>query len=283
MTSPVKPFRIDAERLSSFHPSRALRGRHGILLLALFLASLAVAHAQSSSGDGAGPQSPLATLAEWIPFILRGFLLNLGMSFLAMAIATVLGIGLGLLQLSRTRFLRGPAWLVTHLFRNSPWLVILFVVMLLVPFELHMPGGGTLILSDWLKATFAFSLPVMANVSEIVRGAIVSIPQGQWESAESLAFTHGQTLRWIILPQCVKRAIPPWMNWYALLAMATPMASILGVREAVGNAQAAMEAAGARPELLVPFYLFLLLLFFAYIYPISIWTRVIERRYAVAT
>ncbi|MCE7027114.1 ABC transporter permease subunit [Jiella avicenniae] len=281
MKPPAAPFRIDVEALSSFLPSRALRGWHGILILALFLASLAVATAHAQSGGGGGPRSPLSTLIEWIPFILRGFLLNLGMSFLAMAIATVLGIGLGLLQLSRTRFLSAPAWLVTHLFRNSPWLVILFVVMLLVPFELELPGGGIFIMSDWLKATFAFSLPVMANVSEIVRGAIVSIPKGQWESAESLAFTHGQTLRWIILPQCVKRAIPPWMNWYALLAMATPMASILGVREAVGNAQAAMEAAGARPELLVPFYLFLLLLFFAYIYPISIWTRMIERKYAV--
>ncbi|MEF2552944.1 ABC transporter permease subunit [Aurantimonas sp. A2-1-M11] len=281
MKALARPFRIDAGRLSSFQPSHALRARHGIVLLALFLASLVTAHAQGI--DPAGPPSALATLVEWMPFILRGFLLNLGMSLLAMAIATILGVGLGMLQLSRTRFISAPAWLVTHLFRNSPWLVILFVVMLLVPYELELPGGGSFIMSDWLKATFAFSLPVMANLSEITRGAIVSIPSGQWESAESLAFTRGQTLRWIILPQCVKRAIPPWMNWYALLAMATPMASILGVREAVGNAQAAMEAAGARPELLAPFYLFLLLLFFVYIYPISIWTRMIERKYAVET
>ncbi|MBK1622860.1 amino acid ABC transporter permease [Afifella marina] len=277
----VRPFRIDAEALSSFLPSRAIRGWQGLLLLGIFLASLAAAQAQGV----AAPQTPsaIATLIEWMPFILKGFVLNLVMSFLAMGIATVLGIALGMLQLSHSRLLRAPAWIITHLFRNSPWLVILFVVMLLVPFEVELPGGRNLILSDWIKATIAFSLPVMANVSEIVRGAIVSIPRGQWESAESLAFTRGQTLRWIILPQCVKRAIPPWMNWYALLAMATPMASILGVREAVGNAQAAMEAAGARPELLVPFYLFLLLLFFAYIYPISIWTRAIERKYAVET
>jgi polar amino acid transport system permease protein len=134
---------------------------------------------------------------------------------------------------------------------------------------------------DWTKATLAFSLPVMANISEILRGAVESIPRGQWDSAESLAFTRWQTLRWVILPQCIRRALPSWMNWYALLALATPMASILGVHEAVGNAQAAMEAAGARPELLAPFYLFLLCLFFAYIYPIAIWTRKLERKYAV--
>lgn len=280
MKRPMTPFRIDAERLAAWMPSRAIRGWQGLLLLGLFLGSLAVAQAQGQVAAGAS--SAIATLFQWVPFILKGFVLNLVMSFIAMALATLLGAGLGLAQLSHSRFLRAPAWLVTHIFRNSPWLVILFAIMLLVPFEIRI-AGTRFVLSDWAKATFAFSLPVMANISEIVRGAVLSIPKGQWESAESLAFTRGQTMRWIILPQCVKRAIPPWMNWYALLAMATPMASVLGVREAVGNAQAAMEAAGARPELLVPFYLFLLLLFFAYIYPISIWTRAIERKYAVET
>ena len=60
------------------------------------------------------------------------------------------------------------------------------------------------------------------------------------------------------------------------------MASIFSVHEAVSNAQAGMEAAGARPDLLLPFYLFLLVLFFAYIYPIAVWTRSLERKYAVA-
>lgn len=280
MRRAVTPFQIDARRLASLAPSRMVRGWQGVLLLVLFLGSLAVTQAQ----DQAAPDAPtaIATLVRWMPFILKGFVLNLLMSFIAMALATLLGIGLGLLQLSRSRLLRAPAWLVTHVFRNSPWLVILFAIMLLVPFEINL-AGTRFVLADWVKATFAFSLPVMANISEIVRGAVLSIPRGQWESAESLAFTRGQTMRWIILPQCTKRAIPPWMNWYALLAMATPMASVLGVREAVGNAQAAMEAAGARPELLAPFYLFLLLLFFVYIYPISIWTRTIERKYAVET
>jgi polar amino acid transport system permease protein len=198
-----------------------------------------------------------------------------------MGLATLLGTGLGLVQISRRAWLRTPARFLTHLFRNSPWLVILFVVMFLLPVEIRWPGGGKIMIPDWTKATFAFALPVMGNISEILRGAIKSIPQGQWDSAHGLAFTRGQTLRWVILPQCVKRAIPPWMNWYALLTLTTPMASILGVHEAVGNAQAAMEAGGAKPEYLFPFYLFLLCLFFAYIYPIALWTRKLERKYAV--
>ena len=280
MRSSVTPFCMDAGRFGTFASIRFIRGWHGLVLLGLFAASLTAAQAAVQATPSV--PSALAVLVQWMPFIVKGFALNLVMSFLAMAIATILGIGLGLLRLSRSSVLRAPAWLAMHVFRNSPWLVILFAIMYLVPYQVTI-GGVQFALSDWVKATFAFSLPVMANISEVVRGAVQSIPRGQWESAESLAFTHGQMMRWIILPQCVKRAIPPWMNWYALLTMATPMASVLGVREAVGSAQAAMEAAGARPELLLPFYLFLLILFFAYIYPISVWTRAIERKYDIKT
>lgn len=272
-------FRLDVGRFVEAGRLR-LHWSHGVVLLVAFLVFMVAAEMRA----GAPRQlSALSTLVIWMPFILRGFALNLVMSFLAMALATVLGTGLGLMRISRSAPARWFAGLVTHLFRNSPWLVILFIVMMLCPFEVSLPGIGRITIPPWVQATFAFTLPVMANIGEIVRGAVNSIPKGQWESAESLAFTRGQTLRWIILPQCVKRAIPPWMNWYALLTMATPMASILGVRESVGNAQAAMEAAGAHPEFLLPFYLFLLCLFFAYIYPISLWTRTLERKYAVET
>ena len=279
MTRP--PFRIDKSRLIEARLSSFLGWQHGVFVVLTFLASIAIAWAQSPLKPAV--PSALATLLIWLPFILKGFAINLGISFLAMALATLLGIGLGLMQISLHAVVRAPARFITHLFRNSPWLVILFVVMFVIPVEIRIPVGGNIPIPDWIKATFAFTLPVMGNISEIVRGAVLSIPTGQWESAEGLAFTRGQTLRFIILPQCVRRAIPPWMNWYALLTLSTPMASIFSVHEAVANAQAAMEAAGARPEFLFPFYLFLLCLFFAYIYPIAVWTRALERKYHVGS
>jgi polar amino acid transport system permease protein len=273
-----RAFVLDRERLSPWRPLSWISWRYGACLFAAFLVSVVSAWAQSRA---AGQPSALETLGIWLPFILTGFALNLAMSFLAMAIATVLGIGLGLMQISLIWPVRVPSRFVTHLLRNSPWLVILFAIMFLLPMELRLPGDIRLPLPSWLKATIAFALPVMGNISEIVRGAVHSIPTGQWDSAEGLAFTRGQTLRLIILPQCVKRAIPPWMNWYALLTLSTPMASLFSVHEAVSNAQAGMEAAGARPDLLFPFYLFLLCLFFVYIYPIALWTRRLERKYVV--
>ena len=224
--------------------------------------------------------SPIEVLIKWIPFIMKGFGLNLIISFLSMAIGTVLGAVLGLMQISLILPVRWGSWAVTQFFRNSPWLVLLFCFMLLLPFEIVI-GNIVITVPGWFKATIALSLPIMANISEIVRGAVRSLPSGQWESAESLAFTRLQTLWMIILPQCIKRMIPPWMNWYAILTMATPLCSILGVEEAVKHAQEAMAAEDSRPELLAPFYSFLLVIFFLYCYPIARWTIALEKRYAV--
>ncbi len=221
------------------------------------------------------------TLLRWIPFLLKsGFLFNVLISFFAMMIGTALGVVLGLGQISVRAPIRFVSWAVTQVFRNSPWLVLLFIVLLAFPFEIQI---GTVIIPipDWMKAVVGLSLPVMANISEIVRGAIVSVPTAQWEASESLAFSRTQTLWRIILPQCFKRMIPPWMNWYAILTMATPLCSLLGVEELLTLTRQAMEGADNHPELLVPFYSFALLVFFLYCYPIARLTVRLERRFTV--
>jgi len=122
---------------------------------------------------------------------------------------------------------------------------------------------------------------VMANVSEIVRGAIQSVPTSQWESAESLGFSRRQTLFEIILPQCVKRMLPPWMNLYSLITMSTVNASVVGVSEMITLTNDVLAAEGSRPALLAPLYGFALVCFFLYCYPIARWTQSLERRFIV--
>ena len=264
-----------------------LRLRFGAALLLAFGGWLLVdvVHAQVQ-GDPA--QTVFETLVKWTPLMFAGppgefggFVLNIVVSFISMALGTVLGLWLGIGQVSPNSVIRRTAWALTQLFRNSPWLVLLFYFMLLLPFTVEI-GGNRIDIPGWTKATFALSLPIMANVSEIVRGAISSIPTGQWESAESLAFTRTQTLYRIILPQCVKRMIPPWMNWYCILTMSTPLISILGVNDGMTLTQDALAAEG-RSEFLIPMYLWLMIWFFVYSYPIAIWTRKLERRFAVET
>ncbi len=249
---------------------------HGFLLLAALLLSAGVAEAQSEPGRA----GILETMIKWTPLLFEGFLFNILISFMAMAIGTVAGGFLGIWQISLLPSVRRGSWLVTQFFRNAPWLVLLFFCMFLLPFQIEI-FGLVVPLPDWLKATFGLALPVMANVSEIVRGAIQSLPSGQWESAESLAFTRRQTLWMIILPQCVKRMLPPWMNLYAILTMATVLASVVGVSEVMTLTGEVLSAEGGRTDLLVPFYSYILVWFFIYCYPIARWTVYLERRFAV--
>jgi polar amino acid transport system permease protein len=249
--------------------------RTGIVLLAALAASAALAQMQAA----AGKPTVVELLIKWTPLLAKGFVFNLAISALAMAIGTAAGVLLGFARISLLAPVRGTSWVVMQFFRNSPWLVLLFFVMFLLPFEFRI-GGTTVPFPDWIKATLGLALPIMANVSEIVRGAVQSIPTAQWEAARSLAFSRRQTLWRIILPQCVKRMLPPWMNWYAILTMATTLASIVGVAEVMTIVGRITNAEG-RTDLLIPIYSYVLLWFFAYCYPIARWTQRLEARYAV--
>ena len=267
----LKPFRVGAAEPWRFSVW------HGVALLLALIVAIGIGEAQAQVV--AGKPGIIATMIKWTPLLLQGFALNIAMSFLAMAIGTVVGVPLGLAQISLLPPIRGSSWFVTQFFRNSPWLVLLFYCMLLLPFEVRI-GDTVVPLPGWLKSTIGLSLPVMANVSELVRGAVRSIPYTQWEAAESLAMTRRQTLWMIILPQCVKRMTPPWMNLYAILTVATPLTSVVGVSEAMTLTGDILSSEG-RTELLVPMYLYLLLFFFIYCYPIARATIALEKRFQV--
>ncbi len=260
-----------------------MQPRHAVWVAGLFVVACTAAQAATP----AGLIGPVDALFKWMGFILwgpegelTGFSLNLIISFFAMVIGTVAGAALGLMQISLLLPVRRGSWIVTQFFRNSPWLVLLFTIMLLFPFEIDL-GFTVIPVPDWMKAVIGFSLPVMANISEVVRGAVISLPSGQWESAESLAFSRRQTMWMVILPQCVKRMIPPWVNWYCILTMSTPISSIMGVEESVTYTAQALNAEGDRPELIPIFYAFLLFIHFIYTYPIARWSIRLEKKFAV--
>jgi polar amino acid transport system permease protein len=255
-------------------PVTRLRLWHVLFPLWLILAG-ATAHAAS---DPAAP-GIFTILARWSPLLLRGFVFNIVISLLSMLLGTALGLWLGLALVSQHSAIRMPALATTEFFRNAPWLVLLFFVTFMLPFQLDV-GHFAIPFPGWIKAVLGLALAIMANVAEIVRGAVQSIHPGQWEASEALGFTRGQQMWRIILPQCIKRMIPPWMNLYAIVTMSTTLASIIGVNEVVTLAGQVQAAEGGRPDLLAPIYGYVLLLFFIYSYPISVWTRRLERKYA---
>ena len=122
-------------------------GQTGIVLLAVFVASVATAQIQA-----AGAKAPVIDLLlKWTPLLAEGFLFNLVISFMAMAIGTVAGVFLGLGRLSLLAPVRGTSWIVVQFFRNAPWLVLLFFVMFLMPFEFTV-GDYVIPFPDWMKS-----------------------------------------------------------------------------------------------------------------------------------
>ena len=125
------------------------------------------------------------------------------------------------------------------------------------------------------------NMPASAYVAEITRGAILSIPTTQWEAAKGLGFARSEALRWIILPQCLRRSLPPWMNVAASITMGTALASLVGVHELLHAATDASTAV-RRLDFTIIAYLVVMAAFFLLCYPISRLTRRLEGRFKAA-
>ncbi|GFM51329.1 amino acid ABC transporter [Pseudomonas cichorii] len=225
------------------------------------------------------PDSPVfLALIQWSPALATGFGQNILISLVAIGLGTVFGLLVGALGMSPFWLLRLPARIWIQIFRNAPWLVLIYFTTYVFPFEIRI-GGTYISFPDWVKVTIGLALPASANVAEIFRGAVASIPSTQWEAARSLAFTRGQIFTSIILPQCFKRMLPSWMNLYAVITMGTALASLVGVHDVIDTAQIASNTVN-QTGFTVIIYCSLLVLFFAYCYPISRLTQRLERRYA---
>jgi len=220
----------------------------------------------------------LELLWQWTPALLRGLLTNIEISVLAMALGTLVGLVVGALSLSPLRLPRVLTRWYVQFFRNAPVLVLIYFTTYVFPFELHLVKW-TVPFPDWIKVVLGLALPTSAVVAEIFRGAIQSIPSAQWEAAQSLAFRRTEIFRLIVLPQCLRRMLPPWMNLYASITMSTALASLVGAHDVVDTAQIASNTV-ARTDFTVLVYFTLLGVFFAYCYPIARATRALERRHA---
>ena len=197
----LKPF--DPARRTAHDPlmaSRFIAGmdwRHALGIGLVVCLYPAIAHAQSHYTYA----QAFSALWKWIPFIVKsGFLFNILISFFSMAVGTLAGIALGLMQISPLRLISLPAKVITQLFRNSPWLVLLFIVLLAFPFEVEA-FGFIIPFPAWIKAVIGLSLPVMANIAEVVRGAVLSVRNEEFvEVARALGANDGHILYQHIAP-----------------------------------------------------------------------------------
>lgn len=218
-------------------------------------------------------------IVEWLPYLGNGFAMNILISVVAVAIGTLVGLVIGALEIAPIWLLRNVAITYVQIFRNAPYLVLIFATTYIFPFEIDV-FGFAVPFPDWIKATIGLAIPASAHIAEITRGAIQSIPTAQWEAAEGLGFSRFQTLKWIILPQCVTRSLPPWMNLYASITMGTALASLVGVGELLHAATDASTAV-RRTDFTIVVYVTVLIAFFLYCWPVARFTRFLERRFSV--
>jgi len=157
--------------------------------------------------------------------LLHGVKLTLLLTTLSMAIGSILSIFLALGKISENRLVSKISSGYIFFFRGTPLLIQLFVVYFSVPAIFGFSWRSLFSMSDpeavykgaFIAALIAFSLNSAAYCAEIVRAAIQSIDKGQNEAAKALGMSYGQTMRTIIIPQSIRRMIPPLCNEFVMM------------------------------------------------------------------
>ncbi|MDR5814110.1 ABC transporter permease subunit [Caballeronia sp. LZ033] len=243
----------------------------------LLLAALVGCYGRASGDAFALLASRSALLLTGAPGtgLAGGFCANILMSLAAMGVSLCTGVLLCVGTISNTRAVRFAALGIVNLLRNTPWLIALYAMLYLLPF--YVPAFGMVIpFSPFVKAVVGLSLPVTANVAEVMRGGIEAIPGGQWESARALGYRKNQILRYVVVPQAIPLILPNMMTVYAGLFIGTSLAVVTGTSDVLSVANTITASDGSNYATAVQLYV--LLLFFLFSFPLATLSRRLERQ-----
>ena len=183
------------------------------------------------------------TFLSWEDFkasissVVRGFMTNLSLMIVAEVCVLVWGMVLALMRLSRSRVLAPLRWLTIgyiDLFRAIPGLLLIYMI------GFGIPIAGVPWLSSWSLfqlAALALTILYGAYVAEVYRAGIESIHWSQTAAARSLGLSQGKTLRFVVVPQAVRRVIPPLLNDFIGLQKDTAFIGVIGVLDGFRRAQ----------------------------------------------
>jgi len=174
------------------------------------------------------------------------------------------------LLVARLSNVAGVGWAVatyTQIFQGIPLLVQLFLAY----YGLGLFGINT---SPWVAAGMGLTLYASAFLAEIWRGCVASIPSGQWEASSSLALNFREQLRYIILPQAIKIAVPPTVGFLVQVIKGTALASVIGFMELTKVGKTIANATFS------PFLVFgcVAVMYFLLCYPVSLYAKHLERK-----
>ena len=206
--------------------------------------------------------------------ILEGLGVALRISLISVTISIFAGILVGLLMTWKNPISRAITRCYLEIVRIMPQMVLLFIVF----FGTTRVFGWNL--SGELSAVIVFSFWGTAEMGDLVRGAIISIPNHQYESAAALGLTGMQTYRFVVLPQTVRRLIPLSINLITRMIKTTSLVLMIGVVEVLKVGQQIIEANRmSSPNAAFGVYLTIFLLYFFACWPISLLARYLEKRW----
>jgi polar amino acid transport system permease protein len=209
--------------------------------------------------------------ANHFVFLLQAAGWTLVLSLMAFVGGGLLGFIVALCRISPIRSLR---WLSTgyvQLVQGTPLLILMFLAY----FGLSIVG---LSLPALVAAGLSMTIYVSAYIGEIWRGCIQAVPRTQWEAAECLALSRVQRMRLVVLPQALRIATPPTVGFMVQIVKNTSLASVVGFVELARAGQVVNNS------LFEPFLVYMLVagLYFLLCFPLSWWSRQLERRLLVA-
>lgn len=202
-------------------------------------------------------------------FVLTGLWLTIKMALVSIVLSLAIGTLIAVLRLSGFVPIRWLALMYTESMRNLPLLLLVFFSYF------AMPKLG-INLSIYWAAVVAFTVFTSALVAEIVRGGIQSVPRGQVEAAISSGMTYLQTMQYVILPQAMKKMIPPLISQFVTLVKDTSYAMIIGASELFEHGKLIYIQYNNPLQTLF----FVAVVYFVVNYSLSLYGRYLERRLA---
>lgn len=165
----------------------------------------------------------LAISSFW-PMLYAGLVFTIPITLISFFLGLLLGFIVALIRLYGPAPLKSVVRFYVWIIRGTPLLVQLFLIFY------ALPSVG-ITLDAFPAAVIGFTLNVGAFTSEVIRATLLSVAKGQWEAAHSIGMSWGQSLRYIILPQAARVAVPPLSNTFISLVKDTSLASVITVPE----------------------------------------------------
>lgn len=208
-----------------------------------------------------------------IRFLLNGFGATILLSVIAAVISMVLGLIVALPGMSTNRWVRLPSRIYIEFIRAIPLLPMLFWVFYGLPVVLRSIGINANIDAFW-GAIITLAISDSAFTAEIYRSGIQSINKGQTEAAKTIGLNYTQTMRYVVLPQAIKRILPPLANQFIYIVKMSAFASVIGMQELTRRANE-LVVTEYRP---LEIYTLLILEYLVLVLIISFGVRWLERK-----